>query len=60
LLFESNKLVKKITLSITSYQNYYVDFYGKVNYNEGRTEDDAERDGQWSVTSGIPQIQNIH
>ena len=60
LLFESNKLVKKITLSITSYQNYYYGKGGVITYNEGRTEDDAVRDGQWSIDIGTPQIISIH
>jgi len=60
LIFESNKLVKKITLSITSYQNFYYGEKGEMVINIGRTEDDAARDGQWSVKSGGTQIQNIH
>jgi len=60
LIFESNKLVKKITLSITSYQNFYYSEKGEMVINIGRTEDDAARDGQWSVRSESPQIENIH
>lgn len=60
LLFESNKLVKKATLSITIYQNYYYGKGGAIEYNVGRTEDDAERDGQWSISSDPPRITSVH
>jgi len=60
LIFESNKLVKKVTLSITSYQNFHYGEKGEMVINLGRTEDDANRDGQWSVLSESPQIHNIH
>jgi len=59
LLFENNKLVKKATLSITIYQNYYYDYGGSVVYNKGRTETDALDDGQWSIESGIVSIQSV-
>ena len=60
LLFESNKLVKKITLSIRSYQNYYYDYQGKMILNEGRTLVHAERDGQWSIDSDAIGIEILH
>jgi len=59
LLFESNKLVKKVTLTINSYQNYYLDFYGNIVYNKGRTPEDAEDDGQWSIVGGSTQVIEI-
>jgi len=60
LIFESNKLVKKVTLTINSYQNYYYGVDGVKIFNEGRTFDDADRDGQWSVESSAPSTTSIH
>ena len=60
LIFENNKLVKKVTLSITSYQNFYYGEEGEMVINLGRTAHDVDIDGQWSVKSGSPQIYNIH
>ena len=60
LFFESEKLVLKATLSINSYQNYYWDYDGMKVYNEGRTKDDALRDGQWSIVGGATQIKSVH
>lgn len=60
LLFENNKLFKKVTLSITIYQNYYIGSSGGIVYNEGRTKEHASRDGQWSIESGNPEIVEIH
>jgi hypothetical protein len=60
LFFESDKLVLKATLSINSYQNYYFDCDGMKVYNKGRTPEDAEDDGQWSIEGGVPHIQSIH
>jgi hypothetical protein len=59
LFFENDKLVLKATLSITSYLNYYWDYKGLIVYNEGR-EDDAERDGQWSIVGGSTHIETVH
>lgn len=60
LIFESNKLVKKVTLSINSYQNYYLDDEGDMFLNVGRTKAHAQKDGQWSIESETPYIINIH
>jgi len=59
LLFESNKLFKKVTLTINSYQNYYYDYGGNITYNVGRTKEDADRDGQWSIVSGSTEVIDI-
>ena len=59
LLFENSKLVKKATLSINIYQNYYYDYGGMRVYKQGRTEIDALDDGQWSIESGSVSIQNV-
>ncbi len=60
LIFESNKLVKKVTLSITSYQNYYYNASGSMIINEGRTLEHIKADGQWSVDSATTGITNIN
>jgi len=60
LIFESNKLVKKVTLSINSYQNYYYTPTGGMVINKGRTQDDIDRDGQWSIDGESPVVSSIH
>jgi len=60
LIFESNKLVKKVTLSISTYQNFYYDYGGNKVINKGRTMTNCEDDGQWSIDISIPEIQSIH
>ena len=60
LLFESNKLTKKVTLSVTTYQNYYYDLGGKMVINEGRTLDHIQVDGQWSIENTAAQVTSVH
>ena len=59
LLFESNKLTKKVTLSITTYQNYYYDFDGERVINVGRTLEHIQKDGQWSIDNTEPLVTNF-
>jgi len=59
LLFESNKLFKKITLSMTVYQNFYIDSYGATKLCEGRTLAHVQADGQWSIVNDKIDIKSI-
>lgn len=60
LIFESDKLVKKVSLSINIYQNYYYGKGGSLVINEGRTTDDCKIDGQWSIEPGNTNIHSVH
>ena len=60
LLFESNKLTKKVTLSITTYLNYYYNLDGKMVINKGRTIEQCDEDGQWSIDNTAPQVTSVH
>ncbi|MEF8879446.1 MAG: hypothetical protein V5A64_03530 [Candidatus Thermoplasmatota archaeon] len=60
LLFENDKLVKKIKLSIKSYRNYYYDSQGNMTIEKGRSMDNIEEDGQWSITNEKTEIESIH
>lgn len=59
LIFESNKLVKKATLSLNIYQNYYFGAKGDIVYNEGRTKLHVDTDGQWSIESGSISVESV-
>jgi len=60
LLFENNKLIKKVTLTITIYQNYYYGKGGAMVFNANRTKEHVDLDGQWSITSSAPSIYTIN
>ena len=60
LIFENNKLIKKVTLSITVYQNYYYGKGGVRVLNIGRTIEQADNDGMYSLYCATPNIHTIN